>query len=69
MQVATLKQKSEKQRQILEANLKNAEAEVDELDELINNCYGILKQHPKVLAENTSLQVLFSAIAKQSQNQ
>ena len=47
---------------VLEENLQNAEAEVDELDETLANCYGVLKSLPHVLNENRSLQILFTAM-------
>jgi len=63
-QVAASRAKSEKRLKIMESNLKNAEAEVDELDDLLGNCIAILKQHPCVLQENASLQVLFTALSQ-----
>jgi len=63
-QILSSKSKAEKSVKILEDNLKNAENEVDELDEMVNNAYGILKKHPRVLQENTSLQLLFKALER-----
>lgn len=67
-QLAANKQRTEKRVGILEDNLHNAEAEVDELDEMLTNCYGILAKHPRVLQENTSLQLLFNALERNDKN-
>ena len=63
-QLTHVKEKAAKREKILEGNLKNAEAEVDELDETINKVYDTLKAHPKVLEQNTGLQLMFNGLAK-----
>jgi len=63
-QLAHIKQKAEKREKILESNLKNAEAEVDELDLTISNVYDTLRAYPKVLEQNMSLQLMFNGLEK-----